>query len=254
MTTSSGPAVPFLSRGAHLSAEEGMCLMEAVSETARLPWSDDPPCTHPLLAHLARAVNDASSDHGRQELNAVVSDLASAAPGDAARAAQASARVAVACTGAALELRASPLLNHLHRVAAAQLVRESRYSTGGSGRFARTRRRMFERGPGARAIEEAASACLHVPPAGRDAALRELLRVGIAAATSRPRAVPAPRLTISNLVGAHAGGGGCGPLRSCDAEEAAWADGREPPDFGYPTTDSCVKLSIAFWIDSGGGS
>jgi hypothetical protein len=88
----------------------------------------------------------------------------------------------VACTEVALELRASPLLNHLHRVAAAELVRESRCSTGGPGRFARTRRRMFERGPGARAIEVAASACLHVAPAGRDGALRELLRAGIAAA------------------------------------------------------------------------
>ena len=126
MTTSSGPAVPFLNGGAHLSAEQGMCLMEAVSETARLPWSDEPPCTHPLLAHLARVVNDASSDHGRQDLKALVSDLASAAPGDATQAAQTSARVAVACTEVALEFRASPLLNHLHRVAAAQLVRESR--------------------------------------------------------------------------------------------------------------------------------
>jgi hypothetical protein len=182
MTTSSGPAVPFLNGGAHPSAEQGMCLMEAVSEKARLPWSDEPPCTHPLLAHLARVVNDASSDHGRQDLKALVSDLASAAPGDATQAAQTSARVAVACTEVALEFRASPLLNHLHRVAAAQLVRESRSSTGGPGRFARTRRLMFERGPGARAIEVAASACLHAPPAGRDAALRELLRVGIAAA------------------------------------------------------------------------
>ena len=182
MTTSSGSAVPFLNGGAHLSAEEGMCLMEAVSETARLPWSDEPPCTHPLLAFLARIVNDASSDDGRQQLTVLVPDLASAAPGDATRAAQTSARVAVACTEVALELRASPLLNHLHRVAAAELVRESRCSTGGPGRFARTRRRMFERGPGARAIEVAASACLHVAPAGRDGALRELLRAGIAAA------------------------------------------------------------------------
>jgi hypothetical protein len=179
MTTSSRPAVPFLNGGAHLSAEEGMCLMEAVSETARLPWSDEPPCTHPLLARLARIVNDASSDDGRQQLKALVPDLASAAPGDATRAAQTSARVAVACTEVALELRASPLLNHLHRVAAAQLVRESRCSTGGPGPFARTRRRRFERGPGARAIEVAVSACLHVAPADRDGALRELLRAGV---------------------------------------------------------------------------
>ena len=138
MTTSSGRTVPFLSAGAHLSAEEGMCLMEAVSRAARLPWSDEPACTHHLLAHLARVVNDASTDDGRQQLEALVTDLASSAPGDAAHAAAASARVAVACTEVALEFRASPLLNHLHRVAEAQVARESRYSSGGPGRF-RTR-------------------------------------------------------------------------------------------------------------------
>jgi len=186
MTNSSGRTVPFLSAGAHLSAEEGMCLMEAVSQAARLPWSDEPACTHHLLAHLARVVNDASTDNGRQQLEALVTDLASSAPGDAAHAAAASARVAVACTEVALEFRSSPLLNHLHRVAEAQVARESRYSSGGPGRFARTRRRMFARGPGARAIELAASACLDVPPAGRDAALRELLCAGIAAANESP--------------------------------------------------------------------
>lgn len=180
MTTSSEPAGAFLSAGSHLSAEEGMCLMEAVSAAARLTWSDGPACTHPLLAHLARVVNDASSDTGRQQLRALVADLVSAAPGNDTHAAQTSARVAVACTEVALELRASLLLIHLHRVAVAQLARESGDATAGRGRFVRTRRRMFARGPGSRAIEMSASACLHRPTAERDAALRELLRAGIA--------------------------------------------------------------------------
>ena len=205
MTTSPGPEVPFLSAGAHLSAEEGMCLMEAVSEAAHAPWSDEPACTHPLLAHLARVVNDASSDDGRQQLRALVRDLASAAPGDATQAAQTSARVAVACTEWAVRFRASPLLNHLHRVAAAQLARESRYATAGPGRFARSRRRMFARGPGARAIEMAASACLHVPLPGRDAALRDLLSVGIAAARQ-----------------SSAGGAGPGVSAPVDLVRGAW--------------------------------
>jgi hypothetical protein len=60
--------VQVFSVGAHLVPADGACLMEAVSQAAGEPWSDTPACTHPLLSHLARLVNDASSDQGRQEL------------------------------------------------------------------------------------------------------------------------------------------------------------------------------------------
>ena len=36
-----------LSAGAHLSPDEGTCLMEAVSVAAHLPWSDAPSSTRP---------------------------------------------------------------------------------------------------------------------------------------------------------------------------------------------------------------
>ncbi len=60
--------VPQLSRGTHRSAKTGACFMEFASYLAGEPWSDSPQCTDPLLAHLARAVNDRLSDRRRDEL------------------------------------------------------------------------------------------------------------------------------------------------------------------------------------------
>jgi hypothetical protein len=42
--------------------------MEMASVLAGEPWSDRPKCTHPLLAHLARMVNDYTGDEGRGRL------------------------------------------------------------------------------------------------------------------------------------------------------------------------------------------
>jgi hypothetical protein len=68
----SGPRVPELipelSRGKHRSPRKGACFMEMVSYLAGEPWSDHPACTHPLLAALARLVNDHTSDAGRRNL------------------------------------------------------------------------------------------------------------------------------------------------------------------------------------------
>jgi hypothetical protein len=60
--------VPQLSRGKHRSAKTGACFMEFASYLAGEPWSDSPQCTDPLLAHLARGVNDRLSDARRGEI------------------------------------------------------------------------------------------------------------------------------------------------------------------------------------------
>ena len=60
--------MPLLSRGRHRSAKTGACFMEFASYLAGEPWSDSPQCTDPLLAHLARAVNDRLSDERRTEI------------------------------------------------------------------------------------------------------------------------------------------------------------------------------------------
>lgn len=60
--------MPQLSRGRHRSAKTGACFMEFASFLAGEQWSDSPQCTDPLLAHLARAVNDQLSDARRDEV------------------------------------------------------------------------------------------------------------------------------------------------------------------------------------------
>ena len=60
--------LPILSPGRHRSPRTGACFMELASLLAGERWSDHPACTHPLLAALARQVNDHTSDAGRQRL------------------------------------------------------------------------------------------------------------------------------------------------------------------------------------------
>jgi hypothetical protein len=64
--------VPQLSRGKHRSPRKGACFMEMASYLAGEKWSDRPACTHPLLATLARLVNDHTTDAGRGELIGLV--------------------------------------------------------------------------------------------------------------------------------------------------------------------------------------
>jgi hypothetical protein len=49
--------------------------MEFASFMAGEPWSDHPTCTHPLLASLAREVNDRLSDDGRTRIVALIPDV-----------------------------------------------------------------------------------------------------------------------------------------------------------------------------------
>ena len=60
--------LPTLSRGKHRSPRKGACFMEFASLLAGERWSDHPACTHPLLAAVARHVNDYTSDAGRSRL------------------------------------------------------------------------------------------------------------------------------------------------------------------------------------------
>jgi len=67
--------LPVLSRGKHRSPRKGACFMEFASFLAGERWSDHPACTHPLLAALARTVNDHSSDEARQRLVGLIPDV-----------------------------------------------------------------------------------------------------------------------------------------------------------------------------------
>lgn len=60
--------MPILSAGRHRNPRQGACFMEFASYLAGERWSDHPACTHPLLAALARDVNDLTADGSRDRL------------------------------------------------------------------------------------------------------------------------------------------------------------------------------------------
>jgi hypothetical protein len=64
--------LPVLGRGKHRNPRKGACFMEFASYLAGERWSDHPSCTHPLLARLARLINDYTSDAERQHLVGLV--------------------------------------------------------------------------------------------------------------------------------------------------------------------------------------
>jgi hypothetical protein len=64
--------MPILSPGRHRSPRRGACFMEFASYLAGERWSDHPACTHGTLAHLARMVNDRTSDAGRARLTPLI--------------------------------------------------------------------------------------------------------------------------------------------------------------------------------------
>ena len=74
--------VPVLSRGKHRNPRKGACFMELASYLAGERWSDHPACTHPLLASVARLVNDYTSDRGRPRLAELIPSVIGLTGGD----------------------------------------------------------------------------------------------------------------------------------------------------------------------------
>jgi hypothetical protein len=74
--------LPVLSRGKHRNPRKGACFMELASYLAGERWSDHPACTHPLLASVARLVNDHTSDEGRPRLAELVPSVIGLAGAD----------------------------------------------------------------------------------------------------------------------------------------------------------------------------
>ncbi len=67
--------LPVLSRGKHRTPRKGACFMELASFLAGERWTDHPTCTHPLLAEVARQVNDRTTDAGRSRLAQLIPDV-----------------------------------------------------------------------------------------------------------------------------------------------------------------------------------
>jgi hypothetical protein len=98
-STDTAPDVlPLLGRGRHRHPRKGACFMELASYLAGERWSDHPACTHPLLAALARQVNDLTSDAGRDRLAPLIPSVIGLTGTDA----RIDALVAVRCAATAL--------------------------------------------------------------------------------------------------------------------------------------------------------
>ncbi len=67
--------LPSLAAGAHDADDGEACVMEYVSLLAGEEWSDRPECTHPLLAHEARMLNDDLADRDRHLLVPLIGRL-----------------------------------------------------------------------------------------------------------------------------------------------------------------------------------
>ncbi len=67
--------MPVLSSGKHRSPRKGACFMEMASYLAGERWSDHPACTHPLLASMARLVNDSLPDADRPRILRLIPDV-----------------------------------------------------------------------------------------------------------------------------------------------------------------------------------
>lgn len=161
---------PTLRVGRHLSADDGACLMELVSVAAGEPWGDRPACTHPLLAHVARRVNDTTSDDSRSALTSFIPALARAR----ADGAWVFANVADACTGTAIEWRPSAWLRLLNSAAATRAHPEDA-----------RRRWLYVRSMAYRSVDLAVFAIAGLERADADLALRCMLSRAVLA-------VPAP--------------------------------------------------------------
>src|SRR5579875_1078486 len=80
----SAPRIPdgiWLSPGRHRRGSE-TCLMELTAVLAGERKTDGPACTDPVLAALARAVNDVTTDDNRQRLIRLIPDLIGACGAD----------------------------------------------------------------------------------------------------------------------------------------------------------------------------
>lgn len=76
---------PVLSRGRHHWPSRKVCLMEYAAALAGEPRSDSPGCTDPVIATVARCVNDYSTDAGRQRLVALAPAIVRAHPDERRR-------------------------------------------------------------------------------------------------------------------------------------------------------------------------
>jgi hypothetical protein len=186
--------VPILSAGSHRGPDQGACFMEYAAYLAGEPWSDRPACTHPLLAHLAREVNDRTSDAGRPALAPLVPTVIGLRDGDPSAYPRLVARVAGTTIPevsqrhqfvlAVALLRAKQLLPDAGaRATAAEVLEEIPVAAGWATSFLQGRRAPSVPAYLKRAAPEAITACATAaaaaPHGDPDLLLRHLLEAAV---------------------------------------------------------------------------
>jgi hypothetical protein len=101
--------MPVLSPGKHRNPRRGACFMEMASFLAGERWSDHPACTQPLLAELARLVNDSLTDQWRPRLIPLIPSVVGLTSDDL----HVDATIALRSASAALPIAATPRQNVL---------------------------------------------------------------------------------------------------------------------------------------------
>ncbi len=189
--------LPVLSSGSHRSPRRGACFMEFASLLAGERWSDHPRCTHPVLAALARSVNDCTSDDARPQLAPLIPAVIGTADDDPRippRLAMLSCRTALPYAQGQARLVLAVALLSAQRFLAREEGRDLDLSAGlrelrMSGQEAawaeaflrglRPSRRYYLRRGARRAVEYAAFVMASTPGPATDEALRGLLAAAI---------------------------------------------------------------------------
>jgi hypothetical protein len=217
--------LPMLSRGKHRSPRTGACFMEFASLLAGERWSDHPACTHPLLAAVARHVNDYTSDAGRPRL----ADLIPSVIGLTGEDLHIDARIALGSATMALPV----VVAERQRVMAVSVLACERVLAG------------LDRRPGGGLQEQSRSALGQVPDA---AAWANRFTRGVRPSAKRFRRQVAPAIVGDAVQGIAAA---CIPdpdamlralLVQAIGEGAAWA-GRDP--------NRGAVLDSALWVTAG---
>ncbi|MGA5206467.1 MULTISPECIES: hypothetical protein [Streptomyces] len=167
--------LPMPGRFTHLHPDDGACLMEAAALLASGRFTDSPAGTHPVLAGLARVVNDSVGDDARHALRPLAADLADAYPAGRDYPPLLVGRV----VDAACRVRpASRRLARRGRACRRRAGRLAHAPAGGpAGRIADL---LWWRGPGRRHLEQALGVLCAAPEA--DQLLSLLLRQAVAQA------------------------------------------------------------------------
>jgi hypothetical protein len=159
--------------------------MEYAALLAGEPWTDQPRCTHPVLAALARLANDATTPTGRYRLVPLIPYVVGANPDDL-HTAPAIVRAAITTVRPAAA-RGRSLRRHQRR--AGRRLRRIVHQP--PTLIDRWRGKLYERGPAMRALESVLLATRRLPPEVRDEMLRTALVAAIGAVRAKSPFAPA---------------------------------------------------------------